>query len=126
MAIRETKSIQVLQLAGAAVQAFIENAHVPVLIDFGAHWCRPCRRQQPVTAQIARRMGHRARVGMVDIDGNRALAVRLNIHSIPTLIIFSDAVERERFIGVQSTETLLNALNRWASQPALADKPRVT
>ncbi|HDI60142.1 MAG TPA: thioredoxin [Desulfobacteraceae bacterium] len=117
-------SKQVCQLAGDAVQAAIEGADVPVLIDFGAPWCLPCRRQQPVTEQVARRMGRRARVCMVDIDGNRSLAARLNIHSIPTLIVFFRAVERERFVGIQSPETLVNVLKRWGRQAAPADTHR--
>jgi thioredoxin-like negative regulator of GroEL len=110
----------VLQLAGDAVQAAIKNTDVPVMIDFGASWCVPCRRQQRITLQVAQQMGPRARICAVDIDGNRPLAVRLNIHSIPTLIIFAAAVERERFIGIQSTEALVAALNRWAGRLAAA------
>ena len=117
-------SQRVPQLGSDAVLSAIENSDAPVLIDFGASWCLPCRRQRPVTLQVARRMGHRARVCSVDIDGNRSLAARLNIHSIPTLIIFSGTVERERFIGIQSAETLIEALNRWAGQPAPADGHR--
>jgi len=111
-------------LAGEAVQAAIEGAEVPVLIDFSTSWCLPCRRQQPVTQQVARRMGPRARVYTVDIDGNRSVAVQLNIHSIPTLIVFSAAIERERLIGVQSAETLVRALNRWVAHPAPAEEHR--
>jgi thioredoxin 1 len=109
-------SNQVLQLAGDAVQVAIEGTNGPVLIDFGASWCLPCRTQQPATAQVAQRMGGLALVCRVDIDGNRSLAARLNIHSIPTLIIFYRAVERERFIGIQSAETLIKALERWVRQ----------
>ena len=117
-------SNRVLQLAGDAVRETIEGTDVPVLIDFGAAWCLPCRRQQPVTEQVARQVRGRARVCMVDIDGNRGLATRLNIHSIPTLIIFFQAIERERFIGIQSPEILIKALNRWALQPAPTDAHR--
>ncbi len=113
-------SQRVLQLAGDEVQALIDNTDVPVLIDFGTSSCVPCLRQLPITRQVARQMGRRARIVTVDIDGNRSLAVRLNIHSIPTLIVFAAAVERERFIGVQSSETLVAALNRWAGGPASA------
>lgn len=117
-------SQRVFQLGGDAVLSAIENSDMPVLIDFSAPWCLPCRRQQPVTQQVARRVGHLARVCTVDIDGNRSLAARLNIHSIPTLIIFSGTVERERFIGIQSAETLVKALNRWMKKPPPADGPR--
>jgi thioredoxin 1 len=114
-------SQRVIKLAADAVQSVIEQTVVPVMIDFGTPWCAPCRQQQPITRQVARRMGRAAKVCAVDIDGNRPLAAHLNIHSIPTLIIFAAAVERERFIGVQSAERLVATLNRWVARLALAE-----
>jgi thioredoxin 1 len=108
------------QLTGDEVQAVIEQAEVPVMVEFGASWCDPCRRQVPVTLQVAVRMGRSAKICAVDIDKNRRLAARLNIHSIPTVIIFVSAVERERFIGLQPTEALVAALKRWAFRLAPA------
>ncbi len=105
----------VCQLAGEAFQTMIDQSVVPVMIDFGTPWCLPCVQQAPITRQVARQMGRRARICSVDIDRDRSLAARLNIHSIPTLIIYSAAWERERFFGVQTAEKLVAALTRWVA-----------
>jgi len=109
-------SEEVLQIDGDAVGSLLQGTNAPVMVEFSAAGCAPCRHQIAVTRQVARRMGERARICVVDIDRNRLLAVRFNIHSVPTLIVFQDAVERERFIGVQSADTLVTALNRWADR----------
>jgi thioredoxin 1 len=82
----------------------------PVLIDFWAPWCGPCRQQGPIVEQVGERAGDKAVVAKVNVDDERALAAQFGVQAIPTLVILKDGAVRERFVGVQSAETLTNAL----------------
>ena len=79
----------------------------PILIDFWATWCGPCMRQGPVVEELAEE-GYA--VGKVDVDQNMALAQQFRVVSIPTLILFKDGAEAQRFVGLTSKEELKSAL----------------
>ena len=79
----------------------------PILIDFWATWCGPCKRQGPVVEELAEE-GYA--VGKVDVDQNMALAQQFRVVSIPTLILFKDGAEAQRFVGLTSKEELKSAL----------------
>ena len=79
----------------------------PILIDFWATWCGPCMRQGPVVEELAEE-GYA--VGKVDVDQNMALAQQFRVVSIPTLILFKDGAEAQRFVGLTSNEELKSAL----------------
>ena len=82
------------------------------LIDFWAPWCGPCRIQGPILDKVAQSVKGRAQIAKVNVDEVRALAGRFNVQSIPTLILFKEGNEVQRFIGVQSHETLVEAINK--------------
>lgn len=79
----------------------------PILIDFWATWCGPCMRQGPVVEELAEE-GYA--VGKVDVDQNMALVQQFRVVSIPTLILFKDGAEAQRFVGLTSKEELKSAL----------------
>ena len=79
----------------------------PILIDFWATWCGPCMRQGPVVEELAEE-GYA--VGKVDVDQHMALAQQVRVVSIPTLILFKDGAEAQRFVGLTSKEELKSAL----------------
>jgi thioredoxin 1 len=80
----------------------------PVLIDFWATWCGPCRRQAPIVEELAEE-GYA--VGKIDVDAEGALAQQFKIMSIPTLLIFKDGKEAERLVGLTPKETLKELLD---------------
>ena len=79
----------------------------PILLDFWATWCGPCMRQGPIVEALAEE-GYA--VGKVDVDQNMALAQQFRVVSIPTLILFKDGAEAQRFVGLTSKEELKSAL----------------
>jgi len=81
-----------------------------VLVDFNATWCAPCRAQDPIIKKLAERFAGKAGIESLDIDDNRETAQSLGIHSIPTLILFKNGKEMQRFIGLQSEEALSRAI----------------
>ena len=82
--------------------ALVLEAGEPVLVDFWATWCAPCRMIAPVVEEIAKELGSRVKFLKMDIDANPATPSKLGIMSIPTLIIFKDGRAAERTVGYRS------------------------
>ena len=84
--------------------------HGVVLVDFNASWCAPCRVQEPIIRQLAIKFEDQAMVTSLNIDENRKTALKLGIHSIPTLVLFKNGKEIRRFIGLQPEKLLSQAI----------------
>ncbi len=86
------------------------KSDLPVLVDFWATWCGPCKMVAPTISEIAGEMAGKLKVGKVDVDNDPELAAQFGIMSIPTLIMFKDGKEHGKIIGVQPKETILAML----------------
>lgn len=86
------------------------QARTPVLIDFWASWCGPCRMMGPVVEEIASSMETSLKVGKVNIDENPELAEKYNVMSIPTFVVLKDGRETGRTVGVQSKEEIVKLI----------------
>jgi thioredoxin 1 len=86
------------------------NSDKPVLVDCWAPWCMPCLAQHPILEKVAEKLQGKALITSLNAEENREAAYRLNIHSIPTLLIFKNGEEKRRFIGLQKTDFLNRAL----------------
>ena len=82
-----------------------------VMVDFNAPWCGPCRALEPVINQLEEQYAQKAKVLQVNIDNAREVAMHMGIQSIPTIVVFKQGQERERFVGVQNAQTLKDALD---------------
>ena len=78
----------------------------PVLIDFYADWCGPCRLQSPIVEELAKRMGDQVEVRKINVDDHMDLANRYRIYVVPTLIIEKDAKEIRRIEGLTDASSL--------------------
>ena len=88
----------------------VMEANVPVLIDFWASWCGPCRMMSPVIEQIAEEMGDKLKVCKVNVDENHELAEKYEIMTIPAFIVMKNGAESGRTIGVQPKEDILKLI----------------
>jgi len=87
------------------------EASVPVLVDFWASWCAPCRMLAPVVETIAEQYHGRIKVLKLNIDDNIATPGEYNIRSIPTLLLFKDGVVKEQIVGNTSPGTITKMLD---------------
>jgi thioredoxin 1 len=91
-------------------QAEVLEAEVPVLVDFTAVWCGPCRMLDPVVAQLAQEWDGRVKVVKLDVDDNPDLAVEYQVMGVPTLMLFVNGEPVERITGYQPKDRILAKL----------------
>jgi thioredoxin len=96
----------------ASFAAEVERSPVPVLLDAWAPWCGPCRMIAPVVDQLASELAGRARVAKLNIDENPLTARRLDVRSIPMLLVFKGGREVDRIVGVQPKSEITRRVER--------------
>ena len=91
------------------------NAEEPVLVDFWAEWCGPCKALTPVIDELATENAGKAKVGKVDTDANREVSVRFSVSAIPTVILFHKGEIVEKFVGLRSKKDFQASLDKLIS-----------
>lgn len=97
-----------LKLSSENFEKEVLNSEKPVLVDFYADWCGPCKAMAPVIEELATELDGKAKVGKINVDENSDIAVEYNVMSIPTLVVFKDGKEEKRLVGLREKEELLN------------------
>ncbi len=98
--------MSVINLSKENFEQEVMEARVPVLVDFWATWCGPCKMMGPVVEQIAEDMGTSAKICKINIDEQQELAAKYQVMSIPTFIAFKDGKEVKRMVGAMPKEEL--------------------
>jgi thioredoxin 2 len=104
-----------VELSAASFDRFIARNDLPVVVDFWADWCGPCKMMAPVFAQAAREQRTRFRFAKLDTDAQGAIAARYGIRSIPSLLVFRDGQEVDRVAGALDATRLRAFLSRHAA-----------
>lgn len=103
--------MSVINLDSKSFEEEVLNSEVPVLIDFWATWCGPCRMMAPVVEEIANEVGEKAKVCKVNIDENKDIAEKYDVMSIPTFLIIKNGKVAATTVGVQPKENIIKLLN---------------
>ncbi len=98
-------------VSDADFQSEVLQAEQPVLVDFWAEWCPPCKMLEPIVADLATEYDNRIKVAKLDVDANPETAGKFGVMSIPTLILFKDGSEAQRLVGYKPKSALKATLD---------------
>ena len=101
-----------LELTDSSFETEVLKSTIPVLIDFWAIWCGPCRMVSPIVEELASGYTGKLKVGKVDVDSNPSTAMQYGIRSIPTLLLFKDGQVVEQIVGAVPKRVIVDKLSR--------------
>lgn len=105
---------QPLELTGIRFQKHVSNSQIPLLVDFWASWCGPCKMMAPIFAEAARELEPHFRLVKINTEIEQNLSAQMNIRSIPTLVMFKNGAEVARIAGAMDKSNLIG----WVGQHA--------
>ena len=100
----------VMEFTDSNFESEVLGADTPVLVDFWAEWCMPCRILAPTIDDVANEQSGKVKVGKVDTDANREISMKYGISAIPTVIIFKGGEVAKKFVGLTKKEDIDTAL----------------
>ncbi|MGD2036033.1 MAG: thioredoxin [Bacteroidales bacterium] len=100
-----------LELTDSNFDELVLKADKPVIVDFWAEWCGPCRMVGPIVAEIGEDYKEKAIVGKLDVDNNPGIASKYGIRNIPTILFFKDGEIKDKQVGAVPKSTLVNKLD---------------
>ena len=106
-------SEKIVTLSDATFDEHVKSSDIPVLVDFWAEWCGPCKMISPVLEEIAEEQAGKLQIGKLNIDDNLEVTRRFDVMSIPTLILFKDGQPEVRLIGAKPKSQLLEEISAY-------------
>jgi len=107
-------SENVMELTDDNFEAEVLQSDQPVLVDFWAEWCMPCRMLAPTIEELAGEFDGKAKIGKIDTDANRDVTMKYQINAIPTVIVFHNGEPVKKFVGMTNKADMTEALNEAA------------
>ena len=101
-----------IEITDTNFESEVVKSSTPVLVDFWAAWCAPCRALAPTIDSIAEEYKGRVKVGKLDVDANGSTAARFNIKGIPTLLVIKDGQVKEQIVGAVDKSVITKALDK--------------
>jgi len=101
----------IIELTDADFDEVVHNSDVPVLVDFWAPWCGPCKMMAPILKEIADDYAGKAKICKLDTDDARDSAMEFGINAIPTIILFEDGQVQKKWVGLTSKKVLAAAID---------------
>jgi thioredoxin 1 len=101
-----------IEITDADFEQEILHANVPVLVDFWATWCGPCKTIAPFVEELATELEGKLKVAKLDVDNNQQTAMKFGIRSIPTLLVFKDGKVVEQIVGAAPKKVLLDKISK--------------
>ncbi len=102
---------KILDVTDATFEEEVLNSDTPVLIDFWAEWCAPCRRLAPLIVELAEEYGDRLRVVKMDVDANVDTPAKLQVRAMPTLLFIKDGSVKSSLVGLQPKEKIAEQID---------------
>jgi thioredoxin 1 len=104
-------NVNIIELTDASFDEVVHNSDIPVLVDFWAPWCGPCKMLAPIIEEIANEYADKAKICKLNTDEARDSAIEFGINAIPTTILFKDGQIHKKWVGLTSKKTLTAAIN---------------
>jgi thioredoxin 1 len=108
----------IAQVTDASFASDVEQSDIPVLVDFWAEWCGPCRMMNPILDEFAQQNAGQVKVVKLNVDENQQSSQRFKVLSIPTMLLFHNGEVVKQMVGAMSRQRLDEALAEWVKTPA--------
>ena len=103
---------QILDVTDATFEAQVLKSETPVIVEFWAEWCAPCRQLAPTLKDLAGEYDGKLRVVKIDVDANPAITAKLDVRAMPTLLFFRDGQVRSQLVGNQPRSNLVKQIDQ--------------
>lgn len=100
-----------IEITAGEFETEVLKSKIPVLVDFGAVWCGPCKMLDPVVEELADDWGDKVKVVKLDVDHNPTIAMNYNVMGVPTLMLFNNGEVKERLTGFRPKQKIIDALS---------------